>query len=1129
MAWTLDQQRAINKRGGKILVSAAAGSGKTAVLSQRVLNYVLNGNDVDKLLIVTFTDAASVEMRTRIKKNIEDEVRKNPTDHLKRQLILIDNTKITTMDAFYNELVKQNFEKLGIKKEFSILSSFEEELIKKKVVNSLYDKKLKDKEFLSLLSFFNITDNTLITDIIYKLDNFFKTIPFYEKCMDEFIDKYNTSYYKKLLLDIIKKDFESYDKLYDDLKEELYLSSSDFDKLNNNLNEEKEFIRRVLEVSSFDDLSVILRTTNFSKLPIIKGHKDDYVYEKYKKLRTNLKDVYQKKLDDLKSVDETIFNKELLIQKDILKSLFDVVKDYRRMLIEEKIKINKFSFSDIPLFVLDLLIKDNKKTALALKIANLYDEILIDEYQDTNMLQSIIFNAISKNEGNLFVVGDIKQSIYRFRSACPDIFNSDKEKSSLDSFPMLINLSLNFRSRPSVLSFSNFIFENIMSKYLGEVTYDEKEMFYNGFFYDKKEDTITEIDIIDNNIKDNLEKEDLNDLTKQEKEAIYVANKIKYLIDSKYKVLDKKTGEYRNIEPSDIAILIRNLTNSDKYVSALLNRGIGVFCDKTLNFFDNYDVMLIISLLKVIDNYLDDVSLISVLTSDLFGVSDFEIATERAKNKNCYLYESIINGNNLKLKEIINVLDDIKSYSTKNDLVSSILYMYKKLDIINKIGTNKNKIKNLNIMIKNAEIFSETKDCMLHEFVSYIDDLIYDKSSFEGQNPMSDGKNVLITTIHKSKGLEYPVVFLPSFSSNFNKTDLTDPILMDKTYGISFDMFDKEKSCFYTPLSKMAIKEKIKILNLSEELRVLYVALTRAKEKIIITASVNNLASKLSKISYLIGNERKIDTMYLTSCNSYLDFILACLIKHRDGKKLRDYASLDVKTYDYDCDFKVDIIDSNLIKDEKLVIKEEDSNSKKIEKKAYDESLTNVPLMLSVSSIKNDKVKFTRKPYFINNSYKKTNIGTLYHRILEVLPVKKYTYDILKEELKNLIKNDEFKLIDINKILAYLNSNVYDLLLKSDKIYKEKEISFMIESSLYDENLKDGQILIDGVIDLMFRYNNIYYIVDYKTDDVGSVNELIKRYKKQLDLYEIGVMSIFNAKDVKKIIYSIKLNEVIEL
>lgn len=1125
MAWTPDQQRAINTRGGKILVSAAAGSGKTAVLSQRVLNYILSGKDVDKLLIVTFTDAASVEMKTRIKKNIQEEVLKNPSEHLKRQLILIDNTKITTMDAFYNEMVKQNFEKLGIKKDFSILSSFEEELIKKKVINNLYEESLNDNEFLSLLSFFNITDETLIKDIIYKLDNFFKSIPFYEKFMDEFIDKYSTNYYKELLLNIIKKDFESYEKLYDEVKEELYSSSSDFDKLNVNLNEEKEFIRRMLEISSFDDLSVVLRTTSFNKLPVIRGHKDDYVYEKYKKLRSNLKDIYQKKLEDLKNINESIFNNELLIQKKILINLFNNVKKFRKMLLEEKIKVNKFSFSDIPLFVIDLLIKDNKKTPLANKISSLYDEILIDEYQDTNMLQSIIFNAISNNEENLFVVGDIKQSIYRFRSACPDIFNEDKEKSNLNSFPMLINLSLNFRSRLSVLSFSNFIFENIMSKYLGEVTYDDKEMLYNGFPYDIKEDTITEINIIDNITKEDNE----DDLTKIDKEAIFVANKIKELIDSKYKVLDKKTGKYRNIMPGDIAILIRNLTHSDKYVSALLNRNIGVFCDKNLDFFDNYDVMLIISLLKVIDNYLDDISLISVLTSNLFNVSDSEIAKLRLKEKKCYLYESIINSDNLELKKIIDILDDIKNYSTKNNLVNSIVYMYKKLDIIKKIGTNKNKIKNLNLMIKNAKDFSDKKECMLHEFVRYIDDLIYDKSSFEGQSPISDGSNVLITTIHKSKGLEYPVVILPSFSSKFNTNDLTDSILMDKTYGVSFDLFDKDRNCFYTPLSKMAIKEKIKILNLSEELRVLYVAMTRAKEKIIITGYVNNLENKLSKISYLIGNKRVIDTMYLTSCNSYLDFVLACLIKHKDGKILRDYASLDVKTHNYDCNFKVNIINSNLIKDEKLVIKEEEKNILEEEKINYDASLVNVPLMLSVSSIKNEKVKYTRKPYFINNSYKKTNIGTLYHKILEVLPIKRYTYESLKGKLEQLINKDELKLIDLNKILSYLDSNIYNLLLKSDKIYKEKEVSFMINSSLYDENLKEGQILITGIIDLMFKYNDTYYIVDYKTDDIKDANELVIRYKKQLDLYEIAVKNIFNADKVKKIIYSIKLNEIIEL
>lgn len=1126
MAWTNDQLRAIKTRGGKVLVSAAAGSGKTAVLSERVLDFILSGGNVDKLLVVTFTDAAAIEMKTRIKIKIEEKVlEEKENKHLLKQLTLIDNAKIATMDSFYSELVKQNFDKLDIMPNFSILSKPEEDILKNKVIDDLLEESFND-DLINLLHIFNSSSNDLIKDKIIKISEFLNSIPFYKNYINEILESYSNNYYRNLFIEEIKDNISSYKKLYEEIKEELFNASSDFDKLSNNILEEESLINKILDANTLDDLAFIIRTCEFSKQARITGHSEDYVFNKYKAIRKNLKDLVQKKLIYISNLTDDEYQRQISIMKKALITLFDLIIKFKDNLLLEKKKINKFSFSDIPLFVIDLLIKDGNKTKLAEDISLMFDEILIDEYQDTNKLQSIIFNSISKDESNLFVVGDIKQSIYKFRSACPDIFNDDKNNSFKDKFPMLITLSKNFRSRNLVLDFCNYIFVNTMSNYLGEVDYNEDEMLYTGAFFPDNLDAISEVSVI--NYEQDLDEED--ELSKTEKEAIYVADRIKELLDSKYQVYDKK-GFYRNIKPSDIAILSRSLSNSDTYRLALLNRGIGVYCNKDLTFFDNYDIKLVISILKLIDNNLDDISLMSVLKSNLFNITDEEIALERINNKYCYLYDCIKNSTNEKFVDFINIFNDFKKYSLNNSISDTINYIYKKIDVINKIGIDKNKLKNLSLMIKNAKDYENNTSKSLHEFVSYIDELLLDKSSFTGSNPLSDGDNVLMTTIHRSKGLEYPIVFVCNTGKKFNDQDFKEDYLLDSKYGIAFDVFDYDKKYKYETIPMNVLKNKIKLLNLSEELRVLYVALTRAREKLIITGYVNNLSKVLEEASYLMGEYKAIDCTYLKECNTYIKWILSSILRHSSSKNLREYANIDCKVFNHESKFKINIIEAKDIKDEVLVEKEELSVENNDNKTLnYDISLSNIPNKLSVSEIKKGGKKFVRKPYFLSSNIKSTNLGTLYHKIFELLPIKKYSINSLKEELNNLkLTKEELELINIDRIFSYLTSSLYDIILSSDKVYKEKEITFYAPSYFYDENIKNGNILVDGVIDLLLEKDNSYIIIDYKTDKVSSLEELVELYKVQLDLYEIAIKNKYNAVNVDKYIYSVHLNKYIKI
>ncbi len=1134
--WTKDQLLAINTRGGKIIVSAAAGSGKTAVLSQRVINLVMQKVNIDELLIVTFTNLAAEEMMMRIKQKIKQAYLEDPSnDHLKKQLSLLPLAKITTMDAFYKDIVKDNFEKLKINRDFDILSNEEEAILKSTVLKKVLEKYLDDKKYTTVLNKFSVS-NLDLEDYVLKIDLFLQTIAYPDKKMDEMISNYSlgNDFYKNLILDQIKKKMISYDNIYTNLIEDFNDEKSIFDNVLQQVLKEKNYIMDILSINNFDELSKRLRTINFDSLRTPRGHKDDEVLIKYKIIRDNLKNDINKNYSELKYIDDDVLKKEQEDVKSLLICLFDIVKCFKDTLLLEKKKQNKFSFSDIAHFVIDLLIKDGKKTKTAKIISSMYKEILIDEYQDTNNLQNIIFNALSDDNKNLFIVGDVKQSIYRFRSACPQIFNNDKLHATKDGFPRLINLSKNFRSRKEVLDFCNFVFENTMSLSFGEVDYNKDEKLYLGAEFKETNNLNTEIIIIDGKQKDEEEKDEL---TKVQKEAIVVADKIKSLLDSNYKIYDSKKGVLKNITPSDIAIVLRSIKDALVFADAIRKKGISVYMESSLEYLDNYEVKLIINFLKIIDNPYDDVSLMSVLNSPLVNVSLDDIVNLRKDNFNVSLYDNL--KESLKT-DFFSKLIELRKYSFNHDLSETLVKLYKDFDVIAILSSNKEgsfRYKNLIHMINHA---SNYENKSLHEFISYLQDVMLNKQTLQGVNPLSDKNNVLITTIHKSKGLEYPVVFLSQCGKNFNFKDIKDDIMINEELGFVCNLKDNEHKLKYESVPVMAFKSHEKSIMLSEELRVLYVALTRAKEKIIITGYTNNLSKQVDNALSKMGNEKPASLLYLSEVKNYLDILLVALLRHPLLSELRKLSIITSKTFPTESNINLQIKNASDINESMVFINEKKQKKdfdydwfKKVYDFKYDDSMSFIPAYLSVSDIKKE-TNFLVKPRFISDNLSNSKIGSLYHRILELLPIKKYDVLQLKEELNKMvldkkITKEELSLIKLENIFCYLTNSIYDDVLQSKKVYKEFKIDFEIPIQYYDKSLKSGNILTSGVIDLLFIKDDVYTIVDYKTDNVNSMQELIQRYKKQLDLYEIGIRKKMNAKSVRKFIYSIKLNSFIEV
>lgn len=1148
--WTEEQKTAIKTVGGKIIVSAAAGSGKTTVLAQRVINHIKNNISIDQLLIVTFTKAAANEMKEKIKENLEEFYNKDKTnEHIKKQIVLLESADITTMDAFYYKLVNNNFHLLDIMPNFNVLSLNELKLIENKCIKEVLDNEFnKNKdEYIEVLNILNAQDVSLIKDIVLSVSNFLDSKPFEEEYLNEVLESYSPKNITDFNSSIWANNF------YNDIAEKLSIYKSIISQCENSFKNEDEKFDKVteqagLEVKKIDEFINLLnerklnefltaiRLFSFARSNTPRNQADNSALNKYKEIRKELKNYLENKLIiSLSGISEETFKEDLFIYSKVLKRLFSIVTEYRSQLLIEKKKINGFSFSDVQHFVIKLLVNENKHTKFAKEFKEKYYEILIDECQDTNQLQNIIFKALSKNEENLFMVGDIKQSIYRFRDACPDLFNKEKQDAKKDSFPKLLLLSKNFRSNNAVINICNYIFESLMSRPLGETLYNEEEKLHPGLNIEGNEKDVTEFYILSKEKKSD-EDEDLSD---EQKEAIFVAERIKKLFDDKYQILEK--GKYRDIKESDIAVLFKKRSSMDIYRRALLKRNLNSFCENKTIYFDNYEVKVVIALLQIIDNPYINIPLVTVLSSPLFNFKIEELVEIRSNNKYDFVYDNLKNSTkytkkiNLFLEKII----EFSEYSLNNKLSNLIAYIYKELDVISLLTTNNNseRTRNLIQMIEHAVEFEQTSTS-LGDFTNYILDIINNKESLQGSNPLPENENILLTTIHSSKGLEYPVVFIVQTGKKFNEQELNNDFIIDSDLGISFRIKNINKLTKRDTLPIIEIKNNIKKKELSEELRVLYVALTRAKQKIIITGITNNLENTCRKLASRITHEKKLNYQLISESSIYLEWLILAMLRHKDGSILRKLANIDVKTVDTNSNVLIEEVDLNLISNKEF-------DEMQVEKQCKETLLgavykTNkayipVPQSIAVSNIRIKSTSYIRKPDFITKQIDGAKLGTLYHRLLEVLPFIKYTKEELNKQInillnKNILNKDDIKVIDIDKIYNFFSSDLYNDILKSKEVYKEYNINFFLPANIYNKELSSKEnILVQGIIDLFFVIDNTYYIIDYKSDRVTMKKELIDRYKLQLELYSLAISNKYNTKKVKRFLYSTELNEFIEV
>lgn len=1229
--WTEEQSQAINEKGSNILVAAAAGSGKTAVLVERIINKIINENiDIDKLLVVTFTNAAASEMRERILDAIYKKLEEYPENqNLQRQITLINKASICTIDSFCLEVVRNNFFELdNISPNFRIADTTEIELLKQEVIEDIFEEKYEnqDENFSKLINTYtSYRDDTPLKELVLKIYSYIQSSPFPEEWLNEKIemfnlkDKLNEDFSKtpwgNILLKEIEEEIIDDIKTLEDIKKELDLDS-ELESFSQVVRSDLDFFKILQEnINNWDKLYEIYNKMSFVSWPRKKIESD--LKEYAKNVRDDVKKKFSSKLSKILICNSEKANQDIFDMYEILLKLKNLILEFGKEFSKRKRLKNMVDFNDIEHLALDILIKKQEDKIEITDVAKRYQkkfiEIAIDEYQDSNLVQEYILTSISNNN-NIFMVGDVKQSIYKFRQAMPELFISkyktykNKENKS-ENDNLKIQLFKNFRSRKNVLDFTNLIFENIMSGSLGDIEYNKEEYLNLGADYKEIEQNLkAEIDII--NLKDQEnEEENTSEILEEEEnterleniqlEARFVASKIKELIENKFQVFDRKKNCFRDIKYKDIVVLLRSTkTSAPIFEEEIINLDMPVFSDSSQEYLDSIEIENIMSLLRIIDNPIQDIPLVTVLRSNIGKFTDDELVEIRLSDKYDNFYNAMqkakINvGKNLqeKIEKFLTNLEKWRKEQEYLALDEFVWKLYSDTGYYNYVGLMPNgelRQANLKMLFERAKQFETASFKGLYNFINFIEKLKLSSGDLGSAKLIGENDDVIrIMSIHKSKGLEFPVVFLANTGKQFNLMDLNKNILLHQELGIGVKYINYDKQVQYDTLSKSAIKSKVFTETLSEEMRILYVALTRAKEKLYITGTMNDYEKEIEKMKIQVEryskNGNKINQILIKKYKKYLDWInLVYLYEKGNTKDLIEYNVLEKEEIIKKCKrIEQEEIDVVKMLEEHKKDKEEIKKIEEILNFEYKHKLaTTIPTMSSVTQIKQmqDNIKGSKvrkedkeeavqkpeksnllkkskevkerkeermttfdKPKFLKEDKedKLTNAekGTLVHLCMQHLNEKvEYNLEKIKElveelERKEIITLKEKENINLYKILEFTKSNIWKEMKKAKKVYKERPFFINIPAKeIYKEEIEE-KILIQGIIDLYYiNENDEIILVDYKTDYVerGKEQELIGKYKKQLDLYCKAIEEASN-KEVSRIyIYSVYLGKGIE-
>lgn len=1239
--WTDEQLQAITTRHCNLLVAAAAGSGKTAVLVERIIKIITdieNPVDIDKLLVVTFTSAAAGEMRERVADAISKKLEEYPDSRvLQRQLTLLSKANITTMHSFCLDTIKNNFHHIDLDPTFKISDSTEGTLMKLETLTELFEEGYEkdDEDFLRLLDVYGSgKSDTKLQELVLGLYEFSMSGPWPEKWLKEKAEDFNIRDESELnnnpWIRVLKESMElELQSSIKNLEQALILVretdgleaySENFEDDINILNN----IQKTLIEGTLEDIYSSINGIKFSTLKRVSANKvqDPETQAKVKNIRDGVKSAVSKLSTGTINVAPDEMVKSFNYLYPLMKSLTNLVVAFKNSYEIKKRERGLLDFNDLEHLCLKILIDEEggevKPSSVARELREKFDEVLVDEYQDSNNVQETIINLVSRKEldnPNVFMVGDVKQSIYRFRQAKPELFLQKYNSYEVEegSKNRKIMLYKNFRSRSQIIDGVNFIFQMLMSETVGELEYDNKEALNLGASYESSEEEgVTmagdiEFHVIDKNVetqkqhKDKEEEElesEEEELTGIQLEARLVGSRINSIMNqedgSVYKVLDKGTGKYRQVRFKDIVILLRSTKNwTESFLEELGQMGIPAYADTGSGYFDTLEIRTILSLLQVIDNPLQDIPMISVLRSPIFSFNSEELAELRIVGNEDYYFETIdkiVSGDKSVSEEILQksiyfmeCLNRWREKTIYTPIDEFIWYLYMDTSYYGYVGAMSNGIQrqaNLRILFQRAKQFESTSFKGLFNFINFIHKLRNSSGDMGSAKILGENEDVVrIMSIHKSKGLEFPVVFLSGCGKRFNLMDLTGEVLFHEDLGFGPQIIDVEKRNSYPSIAKNAIRKKFLLETLSEEMRILYVALTRAKEKLIITGASKDVEKDFQNWSVAASlSQDKILPSEVLKKKSFLEWMGMALCKHRDGGIIRE-ASGTVENLVMDSsNWTINVWrKSQILVEEKnspvdknkerqlLVDKEYESINEEIHRRLgfkykFRESSflhSNVSVSdLKKRAIEDDENQGTQeffksekviKPLFLKEERGMSGAerGTVVHFFMQKLELGKCNrYSDIKEQIeelkaKDLLREDESKVININKVLKFTNSSLGKRMITA---FEEgrlvgKELPFYTEISALEvnkdlpEEYKNESIRLQGVIDAYFEEEDGIVLLDYKTDYVGEdgVQSIIDRYKVQLDYYKAALEKITGKKVKERYLYLFNIDEAVEI
>lgn len=1184
MTWTPSQSDAICARNGTVLVAAAAGSGKTAVLVQRAVERLtdpIHPTSADRLLIVTFTKAAAAEMRARLEKRLYDLLRENPGNTaLRRQSVLLSQAHIGTVDSFCAEMVREFFHLLDISPDFSILSDRQKEEFTADAVNAALSEGFENGNISELADAFAAErDDKRLMQMVLTLFEYMQSHPFPERWLEEKAALYESDApaadtpWGKVLLEYAAETAQYCAGVLENALQEAEGSPELEKAFGSALVSDRtlcEQIAVLAESRDWNGLSGFVKGLSFQRRGMLKGFEDDFHRDKLELLRNEVKKALGE-LSALFAADEEEFRRELRETGPLVRGLGELTLDFSRRYTAKKREGNFLDYSDLEHFAIRLFLTENgERTQAAREVSARFDEIMIDEYQDINEVQDSLFRAVARlsdyGESNLFMVGDVKQSIYGFRRAMPEIFLArraafqkyDREK---DAYPAYLTLDRNFRSRSTVTETVNFVFSRLMSKEAGDIDYTGEELLRCGADYEEKSGCETELLL--------LERDADTDMV--EAEAAQIALRIGALLEEGFTVKDGK--QERPASYRDFCVLLRSANKyAPLYAKALLSRGIPARASVAGGFFAAAEVSMALAFLQVIDNPNQDIPLLSVLMSPVYGFTEDDVARLRLGDKKRPLYLSLLAAAERQVLEeqfcsaeqsyateggrCREVLRDLEYYRTVASTMPSdgfldLLYRHTGLpETVLCMENGEERLQNLRLLQRYAADYESSGYHGISGFVGFLDRLRRNNADLQSAElPRQSGDSVSIMSIHKSKGLEFPVCIVAGCGRNF--TPERGEVFLHPELGLGIKRKDAALSARFTTTAREAIALEIERSAAAEELRVLYVAMTRAKEKLILLAAGTGLEKALLRLSAQI-TEKGISPYAVRGARNAGVWLMLCALSHPDGGALRELAGAQdggLVCREYSAPWRISLCEaaaSAAVPEEKtgpLSIAPDTALLKELRRGAafrypFEEALS-VPAKVAASKLTAQRTQelstLVRPAWLSERGLTPAERGIALHDFMQYADFAAALHDPAAElarlAARGSLTPEQAQAVELLKVRVFLEGTLGRRILASPLVEKEKRFTAWIPAflaageSAAPSGTSEEPVVLQGAVDCVFEENGRLHVVDFKTDKVKNMEELWERYGLQLRLYGLAMEQVTGRQVGELILYSTVLNE----